>query len=123
MENFPPLYMLETNKECKGSDRWCHENEEWHVLSPDSRGVLDPSGKFSVKALSCLVESKSIGVGETNQNFIWNPWVPRKVYVSIWRASMDRLPSRANLLIRSVEIASARCNMALEKSDSACFPT
>lgn len=140
MEFFPWLYMLEINKECKVSDRWCLENEEWHgtwawrsnprghlaidlvdmirlvgnlVLTPNSRDrwfwVLDPSGKFSVKALACLVESKSIGVGETNQNFIWNPWVPRKVNISIWRASMNRVPSRANLLISGVEIASARC--------------
>ncbi|GJU70972.1 RNA-directed DNA polymerase, eukaryota, reverse transcriptase zinc-binding domain protein [Tanacetum coccineum] len=140
MEVFPRFYMLETNKECKVSDRWYLENAEWHgnwawrsnscgraaadlvnmirlvgnlVLSPESRDrwfwVLHPSGKFLVKDLFCLVESKSLVLGETNQNFIWNPWVPRKVNISIWRASMDRLPSRANLLNRGVEIASARC--------------
>ncbi|GJV10079.1 putative RNA-directed DNA polymerase, partial [Tanacetum coccineum] len=30
MEVFSRLYMLETNKECKVSDRWCLENGEWH---------------------------------------------------------------------------------------------
>ncbi|GJR55967.1 hypothetical protein Tco_1406488 [Tanacetum coccineum] len=133
MEVFPRLYMLETNKECKVSDRWCLENGEWHgnwawrsnpcgraaadlvnmlrlvgnlFLSSDSRDqwfwVFHPSEKFLVKDLFHLVESKSIGLGETNQTFIWNYWVPREVNISIWRASMDRLPSRANLLNRDL---------------------
>ncbi|GKB58952.1 hypothetical protein Tco_0915138, partial [Tanacetum coccineum] len=29
MEAFPRLYMLETDKDYKVSDRWCLENEEW----------------------------------------------------------------------------------------------
>ncbi|GJW23898.1 hypothetical protein Tco_0037709 [Tanacetum coccineum] len=135
MEVFPRLYMLETNKECKVSDRWCLENVEWRgdwawwsnprgreavdlvtmirlvdnlVLFPDSRDrrfwVLRPPRKFLIKDLFCLVESKSIGLGQTNQDFIWNPWVPRKVNIFIWRASMDRLPSRANLFNRDAPV-------------------
>ncbi|PWA85345.1 hypothetical protein CTI12_AA150170 [Artemisia annua] len=142
MENFSRLYMLETNKECKISDRWCLDNMEWHgnwawrsnprgraatdlvdmirlvgnlVLNPNSRDrwfwALDPSGKFSVKALACLVKSKSIGVDETNQIFIWNPWVPRKVNISIWRA---------NLLICGVEIASVRCVLCFLEDEVNC---
>ncbi|GJW58352.1 RNA-directed DNA polymerase, eukaryota, reverse transcriptase zinc-binding domain protein [Tanacetum coccineum] len=92
----------------KVSDHWCLENGEWHGnwvwrSNPRGRAAAD------LVNLLRLVGSKSIGLGESNQNFIWNTWVPRKVNISIWRASMDRLPSRANLLNRGVEIECARC--------------
>ncbi|GKA19575.1 RNA-directed DNA polymerase, eukaryota [Tanacetum coccineum] len=104
----------------------------WKSISSNCKGIelLNiPFEKSMIKEVSsgsqthfwsdiwCKEESKTTGLGETNQNFIWNSWVPRKVNIFIWRASMDRLPSRASLLNRGVEIADARfmlCDMEIE---------
>ncbi|GJV28669.1 RNA-directed DNA polymerase, eukaryota, reverse transcriptase zinc-binding domain protein, partial [Tanacetum coccineum] len=37
----------------------------------------------------------------------WNSWDPRKVNVCVWRASLDRLSSRVNLIARGVDIPSS----------------
>ncbi|GJR66519.1 RNA-directed DNA polymerase, eukaryota [Tanacetum coccineum] len=37
----------------------------------------------------------------------WNSWDPRKVNVCVWRASLDMLSSRVNLIARGVDIPSS----------------
>ncbi|GKF75143.1 RNA-directed DNA polymerase, eukaryota, reverse transcriptase zinc-binding domain protein, partial [Tanacetum coccineum] len=39
----------------------------------------------------------------------WNSWIPRKVNVLVWKASLDRLAMRPNLTARGVDIPSLTC--------------
>ncbi|GKB29619.1 RNA-directed DNA polymerase, eukaryota, reverse transcriptase zinc-binding domain protein [Tanacetum coccineum] len=46
----------------------------------------------------------------------WNQIVPRKVNIFIWKAVNDRLPTRANLLLRGLAVSSSLCPLCgLEK--------
>nr|GEZ08412.1 RNA-directed DNA polymerase, eukaryota, reverse transcriptase zinc-binding domain protein [Tanacetum cinerariifolium] len=40
---------------------------------------------------------------------VWNSWSPHKVNICVWRALIDRLPTRANLLSRGVNIGQGNC--------------
>ncbi|KAJ0626247.1 putative reverse transcriptase zinc-binding domain-containing protein [Helianthus annuus] len=49
----------------------------------------------------------------------WNSWVPLKINLFNWRASMNRIPSKENLTIRGVQLASIncdRCGLRVESS-------
>ncbi|GKF03569.1 RNA-directed DNA polymerase, eukaryota, reverse transcriptase zinc-binding domain protein [Tanacetum coccineum] len=40
---------------------------------------------------------------------VWNSWIPRKVNVGVWRAALNRLATRDNLIRRRIVIASGSC--------------
>ncbi|GJS09350.1 RNA-directed DNA polymerase, eukaryota, reverse transcriptase zinc-binding domain protein, partial [Tanacetum coccineum] len=39
----------------------------------------------------------------------WNSWIPRKVNVCVWRASLNRLATRVNLVHRGINISDVAC--------------
>ncbi|GJW83659.1 RNA-directed DNA polymerase, eukaryota, reverse transcriptase zinc-binding domain protein [Tanacetum coccineum] len=39
----------------------------------------------------------------------WNSWIPRKVNICVWRASLNGLPTRVNLSQRGVNILTSCC--------------
>ena len=41
----------------------------------------------------------------------WNPWIPKKVNICVWRVVIDMLPTRVNLLRRGVLLASPSCTI------------
>ncbi|GKD92503.1 RNA-directed DNA polymerase, eukaryota, reverse transcriptase zinc-binding domain protein, partial [Tanacetum coccineum] len=69
----------------------------------------DPSGRFKVSSLSKSIQILSLSNHALGDHFRWNSWIPRKVNVCIWRASIDRLATRPNLLLRGVDISSTAC--------------
>ncbi|GJU88931.1 putative RNA-directed DNA polymerase [Tanacetum coccineum] len=67
---------------------------------------VDISGKFSVKCFSDLVQSKLLAESNLEVSFKWNSWVPKKVNICLWRASLNRLPTRSNLTNKGINLES-----------------
>ncbi|GKA96117.1 putative RNA-directed DNA polymerase, eukaryota, reverse transcriptase zinc-binding domain protein [Tanacetum coccineum] len=70
---------------------------------------LEDSGKYNVKTLSSRIQLISLSdhiIGESHRR---NSWIPRKVNICVWRASLNRLPTRANLASRGISLASTNC--------------
>ncbi|GJV63851.1 RNA-directed DNA polymerase, eukaryota, reverse transcriptase zinc-binding domain protein [Tanacetum coccineum] len=73
------------------------------------RWKLNPNGKFTVNNLSKLIDIAILGSNVMSYKVDWNRFVPKKVNICIWRAVNDRLPTRANLLLRGLTISSSLC--------------
>ncbi|GJY40252.1 RNA-directed DNA polymerase, eukaryota, reverse transcriptase zinc-binding domain protein [Tanacetum coccineum] len=69
----------------------------------------ETSGVFKVKILSKKIQNLSLNNFSLGKHHYWNSWIPRKVNICVWRASLDRLPSRANLAIRGIDHSSTSC--------------
>ncbi|PWA49567.1 hypothetical protein CTI12_AA304420 [Artemisia annua] len=105
---FPRLYALESNKHCRVNERWgvMHGiwggNWEW-CSSPRGR-TLDEVGELS-RLIGNLVLSSEQQDGwrwNLNPNGRLEPVCPQKSEYFIWRVVNDRLPTRANLLLRGL---------------------
>lgn len=70
---------------------------------------LDPKGKFIVSKLTRLVEAKALHIPDEVVLFDWNRWVPLKVNFCVWRASINCLPSKVNLLRRGIPLELIWC--------------
>ncbi|GKF46752.1 RNA-directed DNA polymerase, eukaryota, reverse transcriptase zinc-binding domain protein [Tanacetum coccineum] len=66
-------------------------------------------GIFKVKTLSKKIQNLLLNNSALGKHHCWNSLIPRKVNICVWRASLDRLPSRANLAMRGVELSSTSC--------------
>ncbi|GKD25572.1 RNA-directed DNA polymerase, eukaryota, reverse transcriptase zinc-binding domain protein [Tanacetum coccineum] len=88
MDIFPRFYALDTFKDCKTGDS---------------------SGLFKVKTLTKRIEKILLFDSMLGDHHTWNMWIPRKVSVSTWRASLNRLPTRSNLACRSIALPSSCC--------------
>ncbi|GJS46496.1 hypothetical protein Tco_0596617 [Tanacetum coccineum] len=66
-------------------DRWC-----WSY---------DDSGSFKVKVLSKVLGNNVIGGHSLGFHHKWNDWIPRKVNVMVWKASLNRLPSYVSFFV------------------------
>ncbi|GKB49880.1 hypothetical protein Tco_0900633 [Tanacetum coccineum] len=62
----------------------------------------EASGTFKVKTLSNSIQNALLSCCDVGKHHIWNSWIPQKVNVCIWRASLDRLASRSNLVAREI---------------------
>ncbi|GKC26786.1 putative RNA-directed DNA polymerase [Tanacetum coccineum] len=69
----------------------------------------DASGKFRVCSLSKKIDDIMLHDSTIGEHHIWNSWIPRKVNVCTWRASIDRLPTRSNPVNRGVALPSVQC--------------
>ncbi|GJY48687.1 RNA-directed DNA polymerase, eukaryota, reverse transcriptase zinc-binding domain protein [Tanacetum coccineum] len=84
-------------------------------LSLSSNGVdkwtwsQDNSGIFKVQTLSNNIQNLSLADCNLGVHHTWNSWIPRKVNICVWRASINRLPTRTNLISRGVFLASVLC--------------
>ncbi|GJU50245.1 putative RNA-directed DNA polymerase [Tanacetum coccineum] len=86
-----------------------------------SMRFLISSRKYNVKTLSSRIQLISLSdhiIGECHRR---NSWIPRKVNIFVWRASLNRLPTRANLASRHITLASSNCpvnnKISLTKDD------
>ncbi|PWA61132.1 phospholipase-like, Aminotransferase-like mobile domain protein [Artemisia annua] len=43
------------------------------------------------------------------RKFPWDSWIPKKINICLWRASLDRLPSNSNLSSRGASVSSTVC--------------
>nr|GEX75251.1 RNA-directed DNA polymerase, eukaryota [Tanacetum cinerariifolium] len=90
------------------SDRWC--------LS------LEGSQEFSVKSSRILIDNTILPKAEVLSR--WLRVIPIKVNVHAWRVCLDKLPTRANLSLRGMDIPSIACplcNLAVESSSHILF--
>nr|GEV79664.1 RNA-directed DNA polymerase, eukaryota, reverse transcriptase zinc-binding domain protein [Tanacetum cinerariifolium] len=138
--NFPRLYALEVDKDCKVRDRANMVNEtgvgNWSWCIPPRGRALDDlsalssllnnmifssngcdrwcwsyddSPSFKVKVLSKVLENNLIGGHSLGFHHKWNNWIPRKVNVMVWKASLNILATRSNLIARGVSLSSSMC--------------
>ncbi|GJX46081.1 RNA-directed DNA polymerase, eukaryota, reverse transcriptase zinc-binding domain protein [Tanacetum coccineum] len=70
---------------------------------------MDISGSFKVCTLSRRIQNLLLADHRVGNHRLWNLWIPRKVNICVWRASLNRLPTRANLASRGVDLDSANC--------------
>ncbi|GKC56537.1 RNA-directed DNA polymerase, eukaryota, reverse transcriptase zinc-binding domain protein, partial [Tanacetum coccineum] len=92
-------------------------------LHPSDNGdswecIIDDSRSFSVKRMRSFINqvSPTLQVPSTR----WNTLLPLKVNIFIWRTTNKRLPTRANLDYRGIDLDSVRCPMcddAIETED------
>ncbi|KAJ9553570.1 hypothetical protein OSB04_017615 [Centaurea solstitialis] len=77
----------------------------------DDRWVwsLDKSGAFTVASLRKAIDDMRLDRGDTPT--LWNKIVPTKIRMLIWRARLDRLPTKVNLVKRGVAIDNVGCEL------------
>nr|GEZ70892.1 RNA-directed DNA polymerase, eukaryota, reverse transcriptase zinc-binding domain protein [Tanacetum cinerariifolium] len=69
----------------------------------------DASGMFKVKSLATCVQNSVLSGCVLGKYHIWNMLIPHKVNICVWRAALNRLPSRLNLSSRGVPLSSSLC--------------
>ncbi|GJY78321.1 RNA-directed DNA polymerase, eukaryota, reverse transcriptase zinc-binding domain protein [Tanacetum coccineum] len=80
--------------------------------------LLDSGHAFTVKHLSMLIDGITLGgnnVGKTHQ---WNPLIPRKINIFVWRLALNRLPLLMNLDDRGLDIPSVLCPLCNDAPES-----
>nr|GEW26017.1 putative RNA-directed DNA polymerase, eukaryota, reverse transcriptase zinc-binding domain protein [Tanacetum cinerariifolium] len=90
-----PIYYLSLFRALQKKDPWCGDECSLMDIFP------------SLLSDSILGEHHS-----------WNSWIPRKVNIYVWRASIDRLATRPNLVARGVNIESDLCALCDASSES-----
>nr|GEV87713.1 arginine repressor C-terminal-like domain-containing protein [Tanacetum cinerariifolium] len=90
MDIFSRLFALDSDKDCKlrptDIDKWTWSG--------------DVSGVFHVRPLSKNIDNTLLSNSRVGEHHIWNSWIPRKVNICTWRASLNRIPTRSNLATR-----------------------
>ncbi|GJZ53830.1 RNA-directed DNA polymerase, eukaryota, reverse transcriptase zinc-binding domain protein [Tanacetum coccineum] len=139
MDAFPRLFALESFQDCKVNDRWILSNGSWignwawriplrGRASDDPASLLsrlnnfslslgedkwvwngDASRKFKLCNLSASIQVKLLADCHLGQHHTWNRLIPRKVNICVWKASLNRLPTRPNLVLRGISLDSVLC--------------
>ncbi|GJV05770.1 zinc finger, PHD-type containing protein, partial [Tanacetum coccineum] len=82
--------------------------------NPDSwRWSLHPSGQFSVSAFRAIIDSKLLW--HLGSKIRWNNLVPGKINILAWRIRNYRMPARANIDKRGIDIHSILCPFCEEQ--------
>nr|GEU49623.1 RNA-directed DNA polymerase, eukaryota [Tanacetum cinerariifolium] len=76
---------------------------------------LEGSQEFSVKSSRILIDNTILSKAEVPTR--WLRVVPIKVNVHAWRVCLDKLPTRANLSLRGMDIPSIACPLSLVIAD------
>ncbi|GKE63485.1 RNA-directed DNA polymerase, eukaryota [Tanacetum coccineum] len=131
---FPRIYALERDKYASVAAKWGApsfdnsfrrqardgaECEQWSVLlsvlgtvtisSSNDRWFCDLNGEgeFRVKEIRSTLDDLLLpSAGEATR---WVKFIPIKINVFAWRARLDRLPTRCNLINRGVIMDSSLC--------------
>lgn len=137
---WPRLYKLEKDKRCRIMDRIGRDNnglrfvENWYRYPntveeiseyQDLERMLlicklsdsddswswgsEAKERFTVARCKQLLAEDNNGYADVK--FKWEAWVPLKVNICAWRASLDRLPTREALLQRRFNIPDSDCPM------------
>ncbi|KAK1423184.1 hypothetical protein QVD17_18479 [Tagetes erecta] len=76
------------------------------------------NGDFNSKEIKLLID-KTQGSDDQEPVFKWNNWVPKKVNVMNWRASLNRLPTLISLQARGVNVQTSTCLLCNEADETA----
>lgn len=68
------------------------------------------NGEFNSKEIKLSID-RPHGSGNQETVFKWNSWVPKKVNVMNWRASLNRMPTLKSLQARGVNIQTDICSL------------
>nr|GEZ70133.1 hypothetical protein [Tanacetum cinerariifolium] len=114
MVRFHRPFAIENNKDCDISDHWeiqelsallsglcLHEGWMW---------LLDHVTSFLVKHISKLIDDANLFnniSGKTNE---WNPFLPKKINIFVWRLALNRLPLLTTLADKGFDIPSILCH-------------
>ncbi|GJW43787.1 RNA-directed DNA polymerase, eukaryota, reverse transcriptase zinc-binding domain protein [Tanacetum coccineum] len=140
-DKFPRLFALDTFKECsvmskmsapftssfrrgvRGGVESAQLTDILLILEPVMVSSIDDryswdlngNGDFKVKDVRRLLDDTFLPKGESSTR--WIKSIPIKVNILAWKASLDRLPTRANLVSKGVlvpALSCPSCNFALE---------
>nr|GEX80139.1 RNA-directed DNA polymerase, eukaryota [Tanacetum cinerariifolium] len=105
---FPRLFALETDKESTWDDLNFVSSSVTLSASKD-RWICDLNGDgvFRVKEVRNIFDD--IFLPSTADATRWVKYIPIKINVFAWRARLDRLPTRSNLVRRGVVLDSSLC--------------
>ncbi|GJS47077.1 reverse transcriptase domain-containing protein [Tanacetum coccineum] len=80
----------------------------------------DCSGSFKVNTLTIRLQDILLADDHLGIHHKWNSWVPRKINLCVWRASINKLSSRSNLSYRGITLPSVNypfCDVDEENLD------
>nr|GEY82698.1 RNA-directed DNA polymerase, eukaryota, reverse transcriptase zinc-binding domain protein [Tanacetum cinerariifolium] len=83
---------------------------------------LDPIGDFSVKSVRDFIDDLMLPNEGTATR--WIKYIPLKINIFSWRVYLDKLPTRANISLRGIDIPNIMChicNSSVESSDHLFF--
>ena len=84
--------------------------------------MADPSGIYSPKsAYKLLKEADSVAIEDSASKIIWNLKIPPRAIAFSWRLFKNRLPTRANLRRRQVDMPSYRCPLCESEEENASY--
>ncbi|GKE73167.1 RNA-directed DNA polymerase, eukaryota, reverse transcriptase zinc-binding domain protein, partial [Tanacetum coccineum] len=111
-DKFPRLYALEMNKDCKAKERGQVVNKTWigewvWRIPPRVRAQDD------LAVLSSLLNATVFSNNRCDK--WWNSWIPKKINVMVWKASLNILATRPNLIARGVALPSSNCPLCDSK--------
>ena len=80
----------------------------------------DPSGLYSTRSAYRLLSSQnSTALDGINFQLVWKLKIPPKAAIFTWRLIKDRLPTRANLHRRNVEVQDLTCPLCHSEQEEA----
>ncbi|GKE06573.1 RNA-directed DNA polymerase, eukaryota, reverse transcriptase zinc-binding domain protein [Tanacetum coccineum] len=77
----------------------------------------DASGPFKVRNLVKSIENQLLRGYVIGKHHHWISWIPRKVNIFSWRASLNRLPTRLNLALRGISLPTTCCPFCEEDNE------
>lgn len=126
---------IDVNKDCFIRDRWDNMGWKWSWRRPlrtsreqcllDELCAMIPSSldtnnkdrwewnlkgkkEFSVVTLRQCIDHNKLPI-DPSKKINWNPLVPKKVNIFIWRLRRNCLPTGLNLFAKGIDITTARC--------------
>ncbi|GKE56731.1 RNA-directed DNA polymerase, eukaryota, reverse transcriptase zinc-binding domain protein [Tanacetum coccineum] len=78
----------------------------------------DVSGTFKVKSLSSSLQDRLFTGDNLGPHHVCNSWIPRKVNICVWGASIERLATKPCLIARGVNMESDLCAFCEVSSES-----
>ncbi|XP_022042159.1 uncharacterized protein LOC110944824 [Helianthus annuus] len=144
---FPNLYRIETEKHCKVSDRvlksggassfawrWRHDptsleetlelTDCFNMLTTvklsdkkDSWLWHGTESKFSVASIKAWMSSTDVAI--TAALFDWCIWLPQKCNIFMWRAMLERLPTKTTLIKRNIQVENNFCIFCDDSDETA----
>ncbi|GJS04028.1 RNA-directed DNA polymerase, eukaryota [Tanacetum coccineum] len=133
---FPRIYALETDKFASVAEKWeapsfdssfrrhardGAEREQWldmlsmlgtvTLSSSIDRWVCDINGEGEFRVKDIRSSLDDLLLPSTDVATRWVKFIPIKINVFAWRARLDRLPTRCNLIKRGVILDSSLCPM------------